>query len=207
MGTIPAFQNKIAKIYKDTAFADILKELLQLEADRGGKRNIYIDCKNGSLNILNYQREPYLSALIANSISVSSHDTINNVKVSKSIQEMKNRVVYTDNNEKSVYSVIADDAKNISSYGLLQTVEKVDTNKENNLSKLAKDKLNELNKITEKYELSLIGDYKISKGKLVDFKISKYNIDDSFIIKSASHNIDSCKETVNITMDIYKSPV
>ena len=87
----------------------------------------------------------------------------------------------------------------------MRTVEKIDTNKENNLKKLADEKLAELNKIKETYELSILGDYRIKKGVLIDFKVSKYNIDDVFLIKTVSHNITNNKEVVTLSMDIYKT--
>ena len=201
---LPEFKATIKKIYKDIAFADILKELLQFEKDKGGLKDTYIDCKNGNLNIRQYKEEQYLSAIIANNISVSSHDTINNVRVTKSIQDMKNSIYYTDNNEKSVYKVVSENKASISQFGLLRTVEKIDTNKKNNLKKLADEKLAELNKIKETYEGEMLGDYRVQKGKIIKLNIPQYNMTDTYLLRSVKHNIDSHKELISYSLDKYK---
>jgi len=92
----------------------------------------------------------------------------------------------------------------INTYGLLTCIETVDTNKQNNLSKLADNKLKELNKIKEEISLSLIADYRVSKGKLIDFNNTDYGLNNTYLIKSASHNIDSKQEIVNVSIEKYK---
>ena len=201
---LPTFRNSVSKIYKDTVFADILKELLELEKDKGGLKDVYIDCKDGSLNIKQYQREQNLSAMIANNIYVSSHDTINNVKTTKSIQDLKNSVYYTDNDEKSLKYITSEDKKSIAQYGLLRSIEKVDTNKENNLKKLADDKLAELNKVKETYEGSMLGNHRISKGKIIDLNIKDYDMIGTYLIKAVNHSIDNSKEIISYTLEKYE---
>ena len=77
---------------------------------------------------------------------------------------------------------------------------KVDTNKNNNLKQLAQDKLNELNKINEERSLSLLGDYRISKGKLIDFTNTYYGLSGVYLVTSASHTIDNQKELVKVSI-------
>ncbi len=139
-----------------------------------------------------------------NLISVSSHDTINNVKVTKSIQDLKNSVYYTDNDEKSLKYITSEDKKSIAQYGLLRSIEKVDTNKENNLKKLADDKLAELNKVKETYEGSMLGDYRISKGKIIDLNIKDYDMIGTYLIKAVNHSIDNSKEIISYTLEKYE---
>ena len=89
---------------------------------------------------------------------------------------------------------------------MLTTIETVDTNKNNNLSKLAETKLNELNKIIETYSVNkILGDYRIGKGKLIPLLINDYNLIGDFLIKSATHNIDNKKELVNLQLEFYKN--
>lgn len=52
------------------------------------------------------------------------------VKVTHSFQELKNRVIYSDNNEKSTRTVVASNTASISTYGLLTNIETVDTKKQ-----------------------------------------------------------------------------
>ncbi len=199
--TLPKFRNTVSKIYKDIVFADILKELLELEKTKGGLRNLYIDCKMGNLRINRYQIEQNLTALIGNGFLINSNNTYSAISVKHSIQELKNRVIYSDNNEKSILRKTASDISSINTYGLLTSIETVDTNKQNNLTKLANDKLKELNKIKEEINLSLISDYRVSKGKLIDFTINEYGLNGLYLITSAEHIIDSKKEIVNVSIE------
>ena len=201
LGNVPRFKTTISKIYKDIVFADILKELLELEKTKGGLRNLYIDCKMGNLRINRYQIEQNLTALIGNGFLINSNNTYSAISVKHSIQELKNRVIYSDNNEKSIKKVLKDSPQSIYTYGLLTAIETVDTNKQNNLTKLANDKLKELNKIKEEINLSLISDYRVSKGKLIDFTINEYGLNGVYLITSAEHIIDSKKETVNVSIE------
>lgn len=202
----PTFKANVSKIYKDVVFADILKEFLELEKTKGGNDNLYIDCKQGKLNILEYQLEPNLSSLIANHIQVNSHDSIADVRTTKSILELKNRVIYSNNDAKSVYKVVKEKSDSIATYGLLTTVETVDTNKNNNLSRLAETKLNKLNKVTETYSINkMLGDYRVGKGKLIPLQINDYNLIGDYLIKSATHNIDNKKELISLELEYYKN--
>ena len=204
-GSKPVFNANVSKIYKDVVFADILKEFLELEKTKGGVNDLYIDCKRGQLNILKYQLEPSLSSLIANHIQVSSHDSIAEVRTTKSIQELKNRVIYTNNDEKSAYRVVKDDVTSINKYGLLTAVETIDTNKNNNISQLAVNKLDELKKITETYSIGkMLGDYRVGKGKLIPLQINDYGLTGDYLIKSATHNIDNKKELINLELDYIR---
>ena len=83
-------------------------------------------------------------------------------------------------------------------------VETVDTNKNNNLKQLAHDKLNELNKVNEERSLELLGDYRISKGKLIDFTNSDYGLSGIYLVTSATHEIDRQKELVKVSISKYE---
>ncbi len=201
VGELPQFKNKVAKIYRDKIFADVLKDLLKLEKDKGGLRNVYIDCKNGGLEIKKYKNESSLSVLIANAISVAANKTINEVTVTKSIQDLKNQVIYIDD-QKKMESHPKPDEKSIKAFGLLQAVEHPDADETKSLDELAADKLAELNKIKETFSLSMIGDYRISKGKVIKLEVNKYELNGFYLIKTVSHNIDSKKEIVNMTVEL-----
>lgn len=197
----PNFTQTVSKIYKNIIFADVVKELLQLEKDKGGLKNYYIDCKGGNFAIERYTYNQNLGSVIANNILVDSFRTINNVKVTHSFQDLKNRVIYSDNNEKSLKRVTRENTNSIATYGLLTEIETVDTNKQNNLSKLAEDKLNELNKIKDTISLSMLGDYNIKKGVVIPLNINDYDLHGTYLIKSCSHSLDDKKEVVSIEVE------
>lgn len=200
LGYVAKFNKKITKIYKDVIFADVLKNLLNIEKTKGGLTDVYIDCKNGQLNIIPYQLEQNLTSIIANNMIISSDMTYSNITTKKSLQDLRNRVIFSDNNDKSLRKAERSNSNSISIYGLLTAVETVDTDKNNNLKELAEKKLDELNKITEEQSLSLLGDYRVSKGKLVDLNIREYGLNGRYLIKNANHTISN-KEIVSITIE------
>ena len=71
------------------------------------------------------------------------------------------------------------------------------------LKQYVKNKLKELNKITEEINLTLLGDYRISKGKLIDINISEYELSHIYLITSAEHTISSNTEKVRISIKKY----
>lgn len=201
LGVIPNFSQNVYKIYKNIDFSEILKELLELERNKGGLTGVYIDCKSEQLNILRYQIERNLSALITEIMSVPSDNTYSNISVKDSVENLKNRVIYTNNDEKSAYAIPKDEPTSIATFGLLSTVETIDTSKTNNLNLTAQNKLNELNKIETEIGLTVLGDYRISKGKVLDITVPEYDLNGTYLIKSTNHIMDKNKETVKISIE------
>ncbi len=72
------------------------------------------------------------------------------------------------------------------------------------LKQYVKNKLKELNKITEEINLTMLGDYRISKGKIIDVNISEYALNGTYLITSAEHSISSNKEVVRISIEKRK---
>lgn len=175
--------------------------MIELEKTKGGEKDLYIDCKDGKFNIRKYEIEQNLTALIGNNFMLSSNNTYSKCSVKQSIQELKNRVIYTDNDEKSLKRVINSDDKSIETYGLLTTVETVDTNKNNDLKQLAKTKLAELNKTKEDITLSLLADYRVSKGKLIDFKNTDYGLSGIYLVKTTTHELTATGEIVSVSIE------
>lgn len=125
------------------------------------------------------------------------------MKVTHSFQELKNRVIYTDNNEKSLKRVFRESADSIRTYGLLTNIETVDTKKTNNLDKLAQDKLNELNRVNDTITLSMLGDFNVRKGVVIPLTINQYGLNGTYLIKKVTHTIDNQKEVVNFEIEQY----
>ena len=68
---------------------------------------------------------------------------------------------------------------------------------------MADDKLNELNKIKEEISKRLIADYRVSKGKLIDFANTDYGLSGIYLVKSASHELTATAEIVDISIEKY----
>ena len=50
----------------------------------------------------------------------------------------------------------------------------------------------------------MIADYRVSKGKLIDFTNVDYGLTGIYLVKSASHEITAQKETVNVSIEKWK---
>ena len=50
----------------------------------------------------------------------------------------------------------------------------------------------------------MLGNYKISKGKLIQPNINEYNLTDTYLINKVSHTINEKKEVVKMTVTKYE---
>lgn len=208
LGSLPSFRQTIKKIYKGETFGDILTELLELEKAKGGLKDCYIDCKNGSLNISRYEIVEELITVVANSLLLDSFTTHNNISVKHSIQNLKNRVIVTDNaNDKIARNYIRQDDENIATYGLLTHVEKIDTDKNNNVKKIAEEKLAELNRVTEEISLNILADHRAGKGVIIPENIEEYGLSGMYLITSANHKIYQNREEITVNLKHYNEAI
>lgn len=76
----------------------------------------------------------------------------------------------------------------------------MDTKKTNNLNLLAQKKLEESNRQQEDISLTLLGDYRLGKGKIINLKVEEYKLEGLYLIKSANHKIDKDKDEIDITI-------
>jgi hypothetical protein len=187
----------------DEVFADLLK-LLKLKSNRN---EFYWDCRNGRLNLLHYTENKELAGWLCNIMSTPATNTIHETKYHKSIEELRNQVIITDNNGKVLNKIPAKDKNSIAKYGLLQHIEEVDTDKKNNYQKLSTHKLYELNKIISTLSLKMLGDYEMHKGVIFPLKIDKFNINNDYLIMSSKHDIYENKEEVEVDLKIYGNKV
>lgn len=198
---IPNFTQTIKKIYKGETFGDIIKEMLELERAKGGLQDTYIDCKNGGLNIRRYQVVEELIAVVADALLLDSFTTQNNISVKHSIQNLKNRVIVTDNaNDKITRNFPLQENDSILTYGMLTHVEKIDTDKKNNPQRIAKDKLIELNRVTEEISLNIIAGHRAGKGVIIPLDIDEYGLNGLYLITSANHRIYRNREEIAVNL-------
>ena len=85
----------------------------------------------------------------------------------------------------------------------MASVESVDTKKTNNLNLLAQEKLEELNRPQEDINLTLLGDYRVGKGKIINLNIEEYKLEGLYLIKSANHKIDKEKDEIDISIERF----
>lgn len=204
-GSIIDISYKISKIYKNTAVSDIFAELLEFAIQKGLSNQYYFDCKNGKVNLFQYQLNDSLCGYVANIYRLKSTDTITSYDISSSIEEMKNKIKVissvTKNKQTSVTERYTTSAENTEEYGILQEIIETDTETLSASCKmLAENKLKELNVITEEITLSVLGDYNMKKGIYFPIENTTLDLSGYYLIKHSSHSIQGSIEKVNINI-------
>lgn len=64
--------------------------------------------------------------------------------------------------------------------------------------------MQELNRVEESISLSILGDYRAGKGKIIPIELKEYNLTGKFLIKTASHKIYENREEVDISIQKYE---
>lgn len=204
VGSIPELRATIKKIYKNTTLSDCLKEILDLAKTKMNVDYYYMSCASGKFDIKKYQLISDLKGYLSNAYSILSRDAIHNPNVSVSMEDMKNQVVVVDSSSDKVSrKVIIKNQNSIRQFGLLQHIEEVDKNDKNNFSQIAKNKLEELNKLNITISLSMLGDSRMRKGIILPISNKDFDIDGYFLIKSSKHSVKDNKEIVSVNLEKY----
>ena len=165
-----------------------------------GTATTYIDCKSGALRIDNYSVLPAVTAFYSNNILFNATGTIKDVSVSQTFENRKNRVPVANNDERSVATIASSDAAAIRLYGQLTHVERVDTTGNNNLPQIAGDKLTELDENSTQISFTMLGDWRISKGRVIPINLPEYGLSGNYLILSAKYSIDDKREEIQLTV-------
>lgn len=194
---LPDFKETVKKPYKTTPVSEILKDLLK----RTNRFDYYYSCKKGYVELLQHTENDNLSGYIANIYSLKSTNTIHSFEIKSSIEGMKNKIAVLID-EKLDKEYIKEDSENTKKFGILQEAIEP-SNNDNNYQKLAETKLNELNKITNEFSMSVLADSNMRMGIIIPIKKETINIDDKYLIKSSEHSINGTKEIVNVKLEKY----
>jgi len=201
VGDIPEMSATVTEIFKDKKLSDVFNQLIEYAISKGCIKDIYYTCARGKFEILPFETIVDLTG--ENGVfSVLSQKTINSASVKVSMQELRNRVIVADDNEKSQKRVVVEDADAISKYGLLQEVETIDTSKANNLEKIANDTLKTLNKLSKSISMSMLGDYRMHKGVIMPIDSEEIGVKGDFLITSSKHQIEG--ETEHVAVNLQK---
>lgn len=204
VGNIPTLNATIKKIYKNTTLSDCFNEMLELAQTKIGKDYYYMTCADGKFNVKKYQLIENLNGITAGLFTTLSNNTIHSPNISVSMEDMKNQVVVIDSaSDKITKKHTVRDNKNISKFGLLQHIEEPDKDNKNNFSKIAQNKLTELNQLKTTISLSMLGNHKMRKGVIVPIQNKEFDLNGDFLITSSKHSISGAKETVTVNLLKY----
>lgn len=204
VGTISYMSTTVKKIYKGVILSDVFREFLELHKAKTGEDFYYFTCIDGKFNVKKYELAENLKGIVNDIMSIRSTDTIMSPSITVSMSDLKNQIIVTDNSSDQISRLVKiNNSESISQYGLLQHVESVDTDKNNNLSKVAKNKLIELNKLKTTIDLTMLGNYEMHKGVIMTVTNDRLSLSGDFLIKSSSHTIEENKETVKVNLIRY----
>lgn len=192
IGIIETMNTKINRIYKDKTIAEIIKEIIsQVEKETGKKYRL--EMKAGKLFIIEYiELDINPVFFMPDGSSFNVLDAMGEISKSESLQDMKNSIVITSDNEKesNIISSVKDNS-NIEKYGLLQDVMTVDKKNESQAKNIAKNKLKELNKVNKDTTISLLGNDSLRAGRILTINNDTYKLNGRYLIKSSSHSVNN----------------
>lgn len=197
---MPQINATVKDIYKNRVLASVFKELLEIANAKIGKK-YYFTCVKGKFELKQYEYREDCVFKLSDYYYTSSFNTLNNPDITISMEDLKNQVMVVNSGDKLVKKHIEKDLNNIKQYGLLQGVEVIDADKNNNLMRLALNKLSELNRLKTTISLSMLGDYRLRKGTIIPIKNKELGLDGNYLIKSSVHTIDSNKENINVVLE------
>lgn len=203
-GDIPTMPSTVKKIYKNVVLADVFREFLELHKAKTGQDYYYFTCIDGRFNVKKFELNENLKGIVSDIFAIDSINTITSPSISVSMEDLKNRVIVTDNSSDKISKrITVSSSDSISKYGLLQHIEAVDTNKTNNLSGVAKNKLSELNKLKTTIDLTMLGNYEMHKGVIIPIENEELSLSGDYLIKSSRHSLSGVKELVSVSLERY----
>lgn len=189
VGNITSMPTKINKIYNGDTVSEIIKDIIVLDEKSTGNK-YRLEMRAGKLYIEKYSdlviTPKYKPAI--NLQYINPLDVIQSFSYSQSITEMKNKVVVSSGDEKKVnIKATEQDAGSIKKFGILQSVESLNDKEKGDVKSIAKNKLKELNKVTEDLKITVLGDDTVRAGRVIELKNELYNLKGKYLIKECSH--------------------
>ena len=201
-GSIVDIPIKITQIYKDKVVSDILKDIFDQAYKKTGKKYRF-DTSLGRVDIFEnkiLEINAYYQ-LSNDTVKFAIQKSLSNFSASNSIQEMKNSIIVTSNDEKSNKIIgIAKDQVNINRFGLLQQVEVIDKN-DPLKNQIARTLLKELNKIAKTRSLELLGADEVKSGRILKFNYPELDFVGNYEIKSCKHRIPANHHKVSLQVE------
>lgn len=167
IGSLPSLSILITKVYYDEYISDIIYDILDYCSALNGQK-YFLEFSNGNFNIVG---NVYVNPTIKISSNISGaniNSYLNDTTKTETFENMKNKVVaYTEDSDNIQTIVTAQDSSNISKYGLLSEVLKIDADDTSRANYLATSKLNELNSISQTLNFSSLGSFDVLANRII----------------------------------------
>ncbi|MCQ9627785.1 hypothetical protein HS141_12715 [Cetobacterium somerae] len=194
IGTIESIATSIDKIYKNRTVAEIIDDILKIVNEETGKKYL-IEIEETTFNLVAHKK-----------VKVQVENNIFGMPIlNESMVNMKNAilVVSNDQEEESIYAEVKDDEA-IKKYGMLQEIVEVDPDKDDisKVRNIASTKLKELNKVTQKVTLPVLGNDELRAGRTLEIEIKEFNIKAEFLIKSCTHSFKKGNHICDLELEV-----
>lgn len=204
VGEITNISTVVNKIYNGEKISDIIKDLLKLATDELGTK-YRLEVRDNKLYIQRYE-DLVLTAYYKPAYSVGGFNPaqfVGGFSSSYSIEEMSNKVIITCGNEKYAQVVATvEDTDSMRVYGTLTKVEKVEAKNRSQAMQIARNKLNELNKVTRSFPITLYGDDRIRSGRMLVFNQPEINLVGTFLVKSCTHTYTGKAQFMELELEV-----
>ncbi|WMI80898.1 XkdQ/YqbQ family protein [Anaerotignum sp. MB30-C6] len=197
IGSIAPMKTIIKKIYYDKEVSEVIKDIMEEVKKATGIRYI-MEMNRGKLEIYK-AADKVVKATVKLADNVAPIDcmtTISSPSKSRSIEEMKNSIkLYVGNESKvQVYAEAKNDSL-ISKYGLLQETQSLEEKNIAQAKNIANNLLKELGKVVETAEITVLGNFDLRAGRIVEVHEPSTEISGKYRIKSCNHEIGALHKT------------
>ena len=204
VGAVTSINTNVSKIYNGDKISDIIKDLLKLGTNELGTK-FRLEVRDNKLYIDKYE-DLIITAYYKPARNVGGFDPANipgSFNSTYSIEDMATRVLIISSSEKNAtIRAKAEDSENISKYGLLTKVEKLDDKNNSQAVNIAKVKLKELNKVKRSFKITLFGDDKVRAGRMLVFNQPEINLVGAFLVKNCTHKYNGRSHVMELDLEV-----
>lgn len=190
---------------------EIINELIKIQQDNDGKK-YYYELRGKAIYVFQLPAEPvdYIFKPAENvaEFDITDKKAHSRGKYTHSIENMKNRITAvvnskTTGNMPAMEYTISDET-NIKQYGLLAENYNVNSDDYKNIKSLAKNELEDKNKLKRELTMDFVGHEKARAGRVMHIVDEYLGINDYFRINSVSHKINGCIHTMSCDLEYLK---
>ena len=210
VGSICDMPAKVDSVYIKNV-NEIINELIKIQQDNDGKK-YYYELRGKAIYVFQLPAEPidYIFKPAENvaEFDITDKKAHSRGKYTHSIESMKNRITAvvnskTTGNMPAMEYTISDET-NIKQYGLLAENYNVSSDDYKNIKSLAKNELEDKNKLKRELTMDFIGHDKARAGRVMHIVDEYLGINDYFRINSVSHKVNGCIHTMSCALEYLK---
>lgn len=202
---VSGLDNKIDKIYKDKTISEVIWDIIE-QCSQHNSKKFFIEFEKGILKI-----GPFRKIKVTGQYEVYKNnyidvlDNIGDISLNRSIVDMKNSVLVVTGDKNAVRTIGKEqDNESIKKYGILQEVVTLDEKEYKKAALVAKNELKKLNRISEDFNIDILGDDKIKSGRVIDLELPLFNLKGEYFIKESSHSIQNNIHRATLKLEVYK---